>query len=183
MQKEAQARRAQALSDRRWYAAEVGLAWQDWEKGGIEAVRRRLDALVPGAAGGPDFRGFEWYYLKRLCHLEFRTLRGSSGPLRSVAFSPDGRLLASASGVNESGKPGTIQLWDSASGRLIRTWEAHGEPARCVAFSPDGGRIASSSRRSAMNPARSSVWDSATGRELECFPAACRLRSMAWRSA
>ncbi len=166
---EAQARRAQALSDRRWYAAEVGLAWQDWEKGGIEAVRRRLDALVPGAAGGPDFRGFEWYYLNRLCQLEFRTLRGSAGPLWSVAFSSDGRFLASAGGANEPGKPGTIQLWDSASGRLIRTWEAHGEPARCVAFSPDGGRIASSSGGIRNEPGEVKLWDSATGRELECF--------------
>ncbi len=166
MQKEAQARRAQALSDRRWYAAEVGLAWQDWDKGGIEAVRRRLDALVPGAAGGPDLRGFEWYYLNRLCHLEFRTLRGSSGPLRSVAFSPDGRLLASAGGVIAPGKPGTIELWDSASGRLIRAWEAHGECVRCVAFSPDGGRIVSSSGGTRSEPGEVKIWDTATGQEL-----------------
>jgi WD40 repeat protein len=168
IQKEAQARRAQALSDRRWYAAEVGLAWQDWEKGGIEAVRRRLDALVP-RAGGPDLRGFEWYYLNRLCHLELRTLRGSSGPLRSVAFSPDGRLLASAGGSTDSGRPGTIQLWDSANGQLIRSWEAHGESARVVAFSPDGQRIVSSSGGMRNQPGEVKLWDSDSGAELRRF--------------
>src|SRR5262249_6662067 len=43
-----------------------------------------------------DRRAWEWYYLKRLCHVEPVTLRGQPGWAHTVAFSPDGQLLASA---------------------------------------------------------------------------------------
>jgi WD40 repeat protein len=57
----------------------------------------------------------------------------------SVAFSPDGRLLASGS------RDKTIKLWEVASGSLVRTLTGHTDSVFSVAFSPDGRLLASGS--------------------------------------
>ena len=93
-----------ARSDLRWYAAESTLAQKDWEQGEIAALEKRLDFLEPRLPDAPDLRSFEWYHLKRLCRLDMSTLPGHSAPVRYVVFSPDGKLLASASG--SYGEPG-----------------------------------------------------------------------------
>jgi WD40 repeat protein len=54
-----------------------------------------------------------------------------------VAFSPDGRLLATASGDD-----GTARLWDPAAGEHRRTLTGHKWPVLGVAFSPDGRLLA-----------------------------------------
>src|SRR5262249_21007877 len=52
--------------------------------------------------GRPDLRGWDWYYLKRLCHREEVTLRGHTGSVFSVEYSPDGSRIATA------GQDGTV---------------------------------------------------------------------------
>ena len=171
MEKEAQAREARLLSDRRWYAAELGLAQQEWEKGLVPTLLKRLDALRVQNADAPDLRGFEWHYLQRLCHLDQRTLSRGGEPVHSVAFSPDGRLLASGGGNYTA--PGMIVIWDAATGRALRSWAGHAECVHSLTFSPDGKRLASAGGLSAgglFNLAGEvKLWDAATGRELQCL--------------
>jgi WD40 repeat protein len=70
-----------------------------------------------------------------------------------VAFSPDGKWLASAAW-------GKVQLWDAATGKWRSTLYGHTEGVVSVAWSPDGKRLAAASHDRTVK-----VWDVATGRE------------------
>jgi WD40 repeat protein len=75
--------------------------------------------------GQPDRRGWEWYYLDRLCQGSLHTFEHKYW-VNAVAFSPDGKLLASAAGSPGRGtgdpqREGELKLWDVATGRLLAT--------------------------------------------------------------
>lgn len=73
------------------------------------------------------------------------TLAVEKGIVFDVKFSPDGQLLAAASGPGTPVRstPGEIRLWNPATGRLVRKLVGHDCGAYVVAFSPDGARLAS----------------------------------------
>jgi len=68
-----------------------------------------------------------------------RTLVGHYGRVTSVAFSPDGTLLASGSDDY------TVRLWRSSDGTFLRSLQGHTGYVKSVAFSPDGTILASGS--------------------------------------
>ena len=72
------------------YASGMGLAQRAWDENNVVRARELL-AEVPKEAAGRNLRGFEWFYLSRLCHADERNLAGDAGQVESVAFSPDGR--------------------------------------------------------------------------------------------
>jgi WD40 repeat protein len=87
------------------------------------------------------------------------------GAFGTFAVSPDGRLLA----ITQIGKnyrpgkpiPDDIQIIDAATGRVLKTFQAHFNSARALAFSPDSRLIASTG-----GDKTAKIWDVATGRLL-----------------
>jgi WD40 repeat protein len=83
---------------------------------------------------------------------ELLTLQGHKEAVKSLTFSPDGRLLATASG------DGAVALWDVTTGQEVRALKGHAGAVTAVAFSPDGKHLATAG---ADRTAR--LWDAASG--------------------
>jgi WD40 repeat protein len=86
------------------------------------------------------------------------TLNAHDEGINSIAFSPDGRFLASGSDDDK------VKVWEVHSWEEVQTFSEHSNDVKAVAFSPDGKWLASGDRRSAIN-----LWNVNTWRKTRQF--------------
>jgi len=95
--------------------------------------------------------------------------RNSVQLIHNLAFSPDGKMLASG-GANDR----FVRLWEVPSGKELRHLGKHNWPVTGVAFSPDGHSLAACTDTSVL------LWEPATGKERWRFQARDRIKCIAY---
>ncbi|BCL38029.1 eIF2A-related protein [Nostoc sp. MS1] len=95
------------------------------------------------------------YEAKENRAIQVNILEGHSNQVYSVAYSPNGRQLASAS------RDKTIKIWDISTGKTLNTLSGHNSEVRSIAYSPDGKYLASASFDKTIK-----IWNISTGRAV-----------------
>ena len=99
------------------------------------------------------------------------TLDGHTDPVYAVAWSPDGKKLATA------GFDNTVRLWDAATRKEIKKFEGHTKLVLAVAISPDGRQF---SRGARITPPKSGTY---RRRDPRRRSPDMRVQSRPWRSS
>ena len=116
-----------------WRRSAVGIDTAKW-LGLDTAMSKKKGATAKGEPSGQDTAPTLPPGVKLL-----RTLRGHEGWIGRIAWSPDGKVLASPSADR------TIRLWDAETGECMRTLTGHTRSVIAVAFDPAGEILASAS--------------------------------------
>ncbi|MEO0537612.1 MAG: BTAD domain-containing putative transcriptional regulator [Cyanobacteria bacterium P01_A01_bin.123] len=137
--------------------------------GSVLAVTFSSDAQLLAAA---DTSGQIWLWRVGNLDQPCLTLQGHNNWVWSLAFSPDGQILAS--GCDD--EHGTLKLWDARTGQHLRTLDCPDSRVRAVGWSPDQKLIASSSVDGAIR-----LWNPETGNCIKTIAAHTNKTSaLAW---
>jgi WD40 repeat protein len=88
---------------------------------------------------------------------EYLNLAGHTDIVSAIAYSPEGRFLASSGGTTDR----TVRIWDASNGQCLNILQGHTSEVWSVAYSPDGQTLVSSSADQTVK-----LWDVPTGRCL-----------------
>ncbi len=128
---------------------------------GREAVKTSLKAVV-------QMEGTPWVGANTRTQVELglmhtvhnvaapNTLGGHAKQVYGVSFSPDGKMLATASADN------TVKLWDTSTDKQIKTLKGHTNSVNGVSFSPNGKMLATASGDNTVK-----LWDTSTGKQIK----------------
>lgn len=141
------------------------------ENGEVPDSERIILEVLPHGGSGPRYTAaaLSVFEKARAQDAQDFALIGHTDRVRSVAYSPDGRRLVTASYDR------TARVWDALTGRQILVLRGHGASVLSAAFSPDGGRIATGSMDKTAR-----IWDATTGRQLLVLRHEAGVRSVAF---
>ena len=139
------------VTKQNYYNATIQLAHRSWERGTIDRTIDLLDRLRPNG-GDADLRGFEWHYLWGLCNTAHISRIEHDGALRAIAYSPDGRIMATA------GDDKIVRIWDASSGEQVHAFSGHTQLVSDVEFAPHDAVLATASADKTVR-----LWNYETG--------------------
>jgi eukaryotic-like serine/threonine-protein kinase len=141
------------------YYSRIAQSQLAWRVNDYRTAWQALERCRP-PAGQEDRRGWEWYYLQGLYHSYlFSHKHERTGEGGWVAYSPDGKSIASVVGgrASESPAPAEVCVWDAATGGLLFQQEGPA-PLHRLALGPKGARLALAGTDGTL-----CMWDARTG--------------------
>jgi len=130
------------------YVSDVGIAYHLLMEGSVTRAVELLRQHIPATPGQPEFRGFEWHYVWRLCQGDaLATSPPQRFPLESVSVSSDGQWIATTSSRGEAGfspwlrtsasqPPGEVTIFAAQSLQPVATSATDLSTPTAVAFFP-----------------------------------------------
>ncbi len=168
----AEHRRAEGLR----YTSDMALAQIYYDRQQYRRLAQALTDHLPSPEEKEDLRGWEWGYYWQRMHRDLHTFQHKGkGIVYSIAFSPDGKMLASSNG------DGSIRFWDTMSKREMPPGlDEHNDEALSevfsIAFSPkDSNLLASCSADGTIK-----LWDVAARRVRKTFSFGAAVNALAF---